>query len=129
MSYYWKATSIAWLALLSLVPPASAQRRVFVSGGVGLQYPYSGPIWGWGCPGCAPELIANTGEVKIKAAKDALVYVDDGYAGTAGKLKKFPLPAGTHTIELRDPSGHPYRQERIHVIRGKTVEVDGGAVH
>jgi hypothetical protein len=70
---------------------------------------------------------ATTGEVKIvNAAKDALVYVDGGYAGTVGKLKKFPLRPGNHDIELRDPSGHGFHQVRIHVIPGKTLEIDGG---
>jgi hypothetical protein len=40
-------------------------------------------------------------------------------------LKKFHLPVGDHTIELRDPSGHAFHQERINVIPGKTLEIHG----
>lgn len=132
MSRYLKAAGIALLALLSVVPVASAQRRVVVGGGVRLVgVAWYDPFWGWGYgyPVYAGQSVANTGEVKIKAAKDALVYVDDGYAGTAGKLKEFSLPVGAHTIELRDPSGHAYHQQRVTVIRGKTIEVDASAPH
>ena len=129
MSRYLKAAAVASFAVLCLVPMASAHRRVIVTGGVG----FFGPAWyhpyGWGYGYGYPVYLApvpTTGEVKIKAAKDALVYVDEGYAGTAGKLKRFALAPGTHTIELRDPSGHTYYQEHVAVIRGKTVEIDAG---
>jgi hypothetical protein len=56
--------------------------------------------------------------------KDAQVYVDGGYAGTAGKLKKFQLTPGQHDIELRDPSGKVLHGERVTVIPGKTVGID-----
>jgi hypothetical protein len=55
--------------------------------------------------------------------KDAAVYVDGGYAGTVGKLKTFTLRPGTHDVELRDPSGHSFYQERIEVIAGKTIKI------
>jgi hypothetical protein len=66
--------------------------------------------------------------VKIETrAKDALVYVDGGYAGTVGKLKAFSLKPGPHDIELRDPSGHAYYQERINVLVGKTLKLEPDA--
>ena len=34
----------------------------------------------------------------------------------------FGIP-GVHTVELRDPSGRSFYQERIEVIRGKTLEI------
>lgn len=61
----------------------------------------------------------------VDVAKDAMVYVDGGYAGTAGKLKKFPLRPGSHNIELRDPSGHTFHEEKINVLAGKTLEIHG----
>jgi hypothetical protein len=65
------------------------------------------------------------GKVKFDTkAKDAMVYVDGGYAGTVGSLKTFPLRAGTHNIELRDPSGHAYFQESVNVIGGKTTTLN-----
>src|SRR3954469_690802 len=65
----------------------------------------------------------NTGDVRIRtASKTASVYVDGGFAGTTDKLKKFPLRPGKHTIEVRESDGRSYR-EKIHVIRGRTVEL------
>jgi hypothetical protein len=64
------------------------------------------------------------GEVKIDTpAKDALVYVDGGYAGLSGKLRHFHLTPGTHDIELRDPSGKAFFQEHVQVIAGKTIDI------
>jgi hypothetical protein len=65
----------------------------------------------------------NTGDVRIRtASKTASVYVDGGFAGTTDKLKKFPLRPGKHTIEVRESDGRSFR-EKIHVIRGRTVEL------
>src|SRR5215469_406763 len=57
-------------------------------------YPYAYP----------PDYMAtNFGYVKIKTdLKDALVYVDGGFADRIEKAKKFALRPGTHDIELRD---------------------------
>jgi hypothetical protein len=133
----WKVPAIALLALLTLVPAASAQRRsvVVVRGGYGYYAPgWWGPGWGWydpypwgwwGPPYYAYVPVPNTGDVKIVTeSKDASVYVDGGFAGVAGKLKKFHLPPGNHDIELRDRKGHAFHKERVHVIPGKTVEVN-----
>jgi hypothetical protein len=66
----------------------------------------------------------NAGTVKIKTAmKDASVFIDGGYAGRAGKLKKFQLRPGTHDIALRDGGGRTIYQERVNVMLGKTVEI------
>jgi hypothetical protein len=56
-----------------------------------------------------------------------MVYIDGGYAGRVGQLKKFRLSVGDHNIELRDPSGHAFHQERIQVLSGKTLEIQGTA--
>jgi hypothetical protein len=129
MSRFLKFSAIALLALLMLAPMASAQRgRVIVRGGFGFYGPgFYGPYWGgyWSGPygyyyGGGPA----TGEVKINTpAKDALVYVDGGYAGLSGKLRHFNLSPGAHDIELRDPSGKPFFQEHVQVLRGKTIDV------
>src|SRR5689334_24458728 len=98
-----KFVSISALALLTLAPVASAQRRVFVRGGFGFggfygpaYYGWYGPYWG---PGWGPYGYYygggygyNGGQVKIEShAKDALVYVDKGYIGTVEKSKHFNL--------------------------------------
>jgi hypothetical protein len=131
MSRILKISAIALLALLMLAPMASAQHRgrVIVRGGFGFYGPgWYNPYWGpyWGGPygyyygGYGP----NTGEIKIETpAKDALVYVDGGYAGLSGKLRHFNLAPGAHDIELRDPSGRTFLQEHINVIRGKTIDI------
>lgn len=67
----------------------------------------------------------STGDVKLKTdLKDAAVYVDGGYAGKAGKLKKFPLAPGTHEVELRDSEGKVLFSQHVNVILGKTTELD-----
>lgn len=115
--------------------------RGFYGGGWGLGW--WGPGWGWGWYGpygygAYPywggyygggyESAPRYGEVRITGTgKDALVYVDGGYAGKAGDLKKFRLTNGNHEIELRDPAGHTFHQEKIEVIPDKTLEIQGNA--
>ena len=141
MTSILKFSAIALLAFLFVVPAASAHPRVFVGGGY-----VAGPAWGWYGPGWygwygpgwgwyepywwgypyAYGPVPNAGQVKfVDVPKDSLVYVDGGYAGTVGKLKRFPLKPGNHDIELRDPSGHRFHQERVHVLAGKTLEIHG----
>ena len=124
------------LALAMMVPAASARPRVIVRGGFGGFYGpayYGGLGPGWWGPGwydpyyggyyVAPQ--ADTGSVKIEThAKDAMVYVDGGYAGTVGNLKTFSLKTGQHDLELRDPSGHAYFQERINSFAGQDAEAE-----
>ena len=136
-----KLLVVASLALVCMVPTASAQRGGFrggfggFRGGFGFGGPYvgfgfygpgyfGGP-WGYGYYGSYNDGAAGgTGHIKLDMqAKDALVYVDGGYAGTSGKLKDFRIKAGNHDIELRDPSGHTFYQERVNVIPGQTVDI------
>jgi hypothetical protein len=156
MSRFLKTAAIALLALFFLVPAASAQRGGgfvghggfgwrggFYGGGFyGGGWGWYGPGWGWGWGGYYPYYWGGSpyygygygyeapryGDVKIMdAGKDAMVYVDGGYAGRVGQLKKFRLPVGNHNIELRYLSGHTFHQERIHVLPGKTLEIHGTA--
>jgi hypothetical protein len=140
MTRFLRMLAIALLALFIIVPAASAQRGGFrggfYGGGWGGGWGWYGPGWGWYGPywgypsygygygyyGSAPHY----GDVKIvDAGKDAMVYVDGGYAGKVGDLKKFRLSTGDHNIELRDPSGHAFYQEKIDVLPGKTLEIHG----
>ena len=67
---------------------------------------------------------ATAGKVKVDTkAKDAEVYVDGGYAGRVKDLGTFPLKAGAHDIELRDPNGQSFYQQHIDVIAGKTINI------
>src|SRR5271155_5036599 len=129
MSRFITFAAIGFLGLVMLAPAASAQRgRVFIGGGFGpgwyAPYGYWGPYgyYGYYGEGYGPTY---PGQVKlITQNKDAQVYVDGGYAGTAGKLKKFRLAPGQHDIELRDSTGKVLHEERVTVVSGKTVDVD-----
>jgi hypothetical protein len=142
-----KISAIALLALVCMVPTASAQRGFgggfrggFRGGfyGPSIGFGFYGPGWfygpglywgpyGYGYYGYNGEgAYTGTGHVKLDLqAKDALVYIDGGYAGLSGKLKNFPLKAGSHDLELRDPSGHTFYQEHLNVLPGRTVEIHG----
>ena len=129
MKRFLKASAIALLAVLTFVPVASARGRVVVVGGFGYGPGFYGPAWGgWYGPyrgypyGYYPAY--NSGNVKIVThVKGNSVFVDGGFAGVTGKLKKFPLRPGTHNIELRDRDGRTFYQERVEVIRGRTLEI------
>jgi hypothetical protein len=130
MSWSWKASLIVLGGLLTLTPAAWGRGVIFAR-------PYSyhtyyrhgfypsfyGAWWAgqWGPP---VYVGSRVGEVKvITREKDASIYVDGGLAGRAGKLKKFPLRPGAHTIELRDFRGRRFYQERVYVIPGKTIKI------
>jgi hypothetical protein len=55
--------------------------------------------------------------------KNAEVYIDGAYAGTASSLKKFWLAPGVYHLELR-PSGQAPQKKRIHVLTGKTLKLN-----
>ena len=54
------------------------------------------------------------------------VYVDGGYAGVTGKVKKIALRPGNHNIEVRDTDGRSLYQERVYVAAGRTVDIYPG---
>lgn len=77
--------------------------------------PYSPYGWGYVEP--------DTGKVKIEThEKEAQVFIDGSYAGTAGKLKSMNLRPGDYTISVRAPNGQNF-ERRIYVVRGKTVDL------
>src|SRR5579862_4650291 len=124
-------TAAALGALLFIAQPSSAQRLGFRGPRaviVGPAFGY-GPGWygyGWYDPYWGPvySVPKPSGEVKLMTHfKDASVYVDGGYAGTAGKLKHFDLMPGNHNVELRDSTGKTLFQEQVQIIRDKTTEV------
>jgi len=127
-----KYSAIALLAFVTFVPVASARgfrggfRGGFGGGfygGIGFGF-YPG-YYGWYSPWYGPGYYApNAGEVEIQTKhKGDQILVDGGYAGLTGELKKFPLPPGTHTIELRNANGQTYYQEKINVIAGKKLKI------
>ena len=135
MTRLWKYAAMAFLALAIVVPAASAHPGFGFRGGYYGGYyggPYFGPAYygwygpGWYGPGYygSYEQVPNVGEVKFDTKmKDASVFVDGGYAGTVKQLGTFPLRPGTHSLEVRDPSGQTMFQEKVSVVAGKTIKL------
>ncbi len=130
--------AIAGLALATFAPVASAREheRGEVRGSFYTFNPspfFYGPSWwydpwygpyGWDGYGYVPG--PPIGTVKIEShLRGGSVFVDGGYAGRIGKLKKFHLRQGTHTIELRDARGRRIHEERVYVIAGRTIKIHG----
>lgn len=97
----------------------------FYPGYWGMYSPWYDPFYmGWLHPGFYSGFARqpNMGEVKLKeASRDADVYLDGAYAGTAQKLKSMWLEPGVYNLELR--SGDRAYQKRIYVLSGKTMEL------
>jgi hypothetical protein len=65
------------------------------------------------------------GKVKIEGAeKDAAIYLDGGFAGTAGKLKDMWVEPGVHDLRVTSQN-HTY-ERRIYVLTGKTLKIAEG---
>jgi hypothetical protein len=114
----------ALMAGTAMVPRADASPRIFVRPGFGFYY---GPGSGWYRPWGPYYMYTRptTGDVKIdKAVKGESIYVDGGFAGVTGKLKKFSLQPGNHLIEIRDAYGHDVYENTVHVMAGETVKIN-----
>lgn len=82
--------------------------------------PYAYGPYGYGSCGAVP----NAGQVKLDTkVKDAQVFVNGSYAGTAGKLKTMWMRPGTYTIEIKAPGRARYA-EKIYVIAGKKITLN-----
>lgn len=65
----------------------------------------------------------DKGEVHLEAKpSSASVFLDDAYAGTAGKLKHFWLAPGAYDLTVAAADGSEFRQ-RIYVLSGKSIKV------
>ena len=132
------------IAAGSLVPALAGVHLGAISIGAGYGY-YSGPYWpgywagyypppfygGWfdpwfGAPYYAPVYFAplpDKGQVSLRTQnKNAEVYLDGAYAGTASKLKNFWLAPGVYQLEVR-AEGQAPQEKRIYVLTGKTVKI------
>jgi hypothetical protein len=145
----WPRVALVLVLAAAFLTPASAAVRLgTISVGAGYGY-FSGPGYGWGGwypppfyagwwgypyaypfyePFYGPSLYwvaqPNLGEVKLQnSAKDAEVYLDNAYAGTASKLKSFWLQPGVYELELRAQGRSP-QSKRIYVLTGKTLKVN-----
>jgi hypothetical protein len=114
--------SVAFMAMLPVT--AAARGGVFIGprftpygwyGGYGPyygMYPY-GPYYSY----------SNAGEVKLDTnLKDAEVFINGSYAGTAGRLKTMTMRPGSYNIEVRAP-GRVSFQQKVYVLAGKTVKL------
>lgn len=127
MTRYWKYAAMALVAVAIFVPAASARPGIFVRGYFGPGF-YGPAYYGWYGPAYvgpyAEVAVPNACNVKIDTKmKDASVNVDGSYAGTVRQLGTFPLHAGSHDIEVRNPAGQTILQEHIDVIAGKTLKL------
>ena len=112
------------LAIGSLSPASGGVRLGAISASAGYGY-YSGPVWlGYYPPFFYDPWIGysyfpspvylvpqpDKGQVSLQSSyKDAEVYLDNAYAGTAGTLKKFWVAPGVYDLEVR-PKDQPPRK-------------------
>ncbi len=151
MKNIWKALMVVPLAIILLVPGGLLRAdghgqefrgddddggSVFISPGYyggGWYSPWWngwgwGWGWGWGRPAYFPP--SRDGRVKIKTwRKNASVYVDGGYVGRAAKAKDLRLRPGNHLIQMRNAQGRLFYQQRVHVMRGKTIKLDANTAN
>jgi PEGA domain len=65
----------------------------------------------------------DKGEVRLEAKpSSASVYLNDAYAGTAGKLKHMWLSPGAYDLTVAAPDGSEFHQ-RIYVLSGKSLKI------
>jgi hypothetical protein len=87
-----------------------------------LYAPYYGPFYGPYYTGFS--YAPDKGEIKLSAnPKDAQVYVDGAYAGTADHLKKIWLDSGAYNISISAPGRETFEQ-RIYVLSGKSLKIE-----
>jgi len=123
MTRFLKYSAIALLGFLTYVPATSAQRGYF-GGGYGPAF-YQGGYYGYGpYYGSRYYAVSPVGEVQLLTKqKGNQIFVDGGFAGRTGELKKFPLRIGLHTLEFRDAKGQSCYKEQINVIAGKKLKI------
>jgi hypothetical protein len=115
-----KKLMLVFAAVLMSLPASAAGR--FIRGGFGYGY---GPGY-WGGPGYYSSYAygtPNAGELKLETpVKDAEVFINGAYAGTAGKLKSMYMHPGTYSVELRSP-GRERFAEKVYIVAGKTLKL------
>jgi hypothetical protein len=97
-------------------------------------YPFSGvsmamlwdPFWGYYPPYYPDGYFASgagKGELKLTAAaKNATVYLNGAYAGTADHLKSMWLDPGVYDLEVTTSDGGRFEQ-RVYVLTGKSLKI------
>ncbi|HXN21507.1 MAG TPA: PEGA domain-containing protein [Candidatus Dormibacteraeota bacterium] len=91
-------------------------------------WPYASLAWGpfWpGYPAFLPNLAysSDKGEIKLTAEpKDADVYIDGAYAGSAFRLKSMWLPGGAYDLTVSAMDRQAFHQ-RIYVLSEKSLKI------
>jgi hypothetical protein len=84
-------------------------------------YPVASPY-----PYYAPDTFRygnGRGEIRLAAdPKEAKVYIDGGYAGTADKLKTLWLDPGAYDLTVSSAGREDFHQ-RLYVLSGKTLKI------
>jgi hypothetical protein len=135
--------TLAWVLAAGSLSPASAGVRLgAISMCTGYDYPvypgYDSPfLYGpfydplyssaidYPCFASPVFLVpqADKGRVSLQApSKDAEVYLNNAYAGTAADLKKFWLAPGVYELEVRS-NDQITKKKRIYVLTGKNLKV------
>jgi hypothetical protein len=130
------SVALAFLLVIGSLRPASAGIRLgTISLGAGYGYS-SAPVWPgyyspffygpW--PGDPSPIFlvpqSDKGQVSLQGSyKNAEVYLDNAYSGTADGLKKFWLAPGIYDLEVRSKD-QPPKKKRIYVLTGKTLKVN-----
>jgi hypothetical protein len=84
--------------------------------------PFSAPFYGPYVGGFA--YAPDKGEVQLKAnPKNAQVFLDGAYAGTADHLKNMWLESGAYNLSVSAPGREDF-QKRIYVLSGKSLKID-----
>ena len=135
-----KTLLIALAGILTIAPMATAKQRLEPAQVIVVRphyrrvpaysnyrpqyYTYYDPRYYTEVPATRLYPDSRMGEVEIKTHfKDAMVYIDGGFAGDLHKLDEFKLPAGTHDVELRSSSGLTLYHQVINVLPGKTTKL------
>jgi hypothetical protein len=91
---------------------------------------YADPYWAWAwSPYYHPAYFTgyarsdDKGEVKLAGApRDAEVFLDGAYAGTAGDLRSMWLDPGAYNLVVKSQNT-PAFERRIYVLTGKTLKI------
>jgi hypothetical protein len=89
--------------------------------GASLWYPVWGPSAFYG----SGYFSYNNGRGEVRLTvdpKDARLYIDGGYAGTADKLKSLWLDPGAYDLSVSAPAREDFH-ERLYVLSGKSLKI------
>ncbi len=87
--------------------------------------PFWNPYWGPYYAAYLPDIAHREGKGELLltgAPKEAKVYIDGAYAGTADRLKHMWLDPGAYNLSVATPGRENFEQ-RIYILSGKTLKI------